>query len=933
MRNVSFKTKVTLILPLATTVTLAALLFLIYSPVSDGYTHIKLLRYIFIIILPLLSLGCFRITCRYLHHFTDQIIRLTRHVESVAHNGTHDHLFKTEEGGEIGVLANAFNCLISQLDQQKAELLEQELVYRTVVDLSYEMVFWISADRTTIHYVSPSCQELTGYSPEDFYRAPALLNAIISPEDNSLWHNPCHSVANSSLTDELGFRIITKNGDVRWVSHLCRQVVNDQGETVGFRGSFSDITARKLALQQLHRQNEYLLALHETTLGLIRRQDLSGVLRDIVIRAGKLVGTEHCYVYLKNSVGTAMDMRFQSGIFDKLAHHAIRPGEGFAGCVWQSGEPLRVNEYARWEGRLAEQDCDLLQAMAGVPLKIGSDVIGVLGLAFIDRDKVFSEEQILLLNQFGELASLAFENARLHEESKRELAERKRVEQSLRKLSVAVEQNPVSIVITDTSGAIEYVNPHFTKDTGYSFAEALGQNPRILKTGKTSPAEYQQLWDTIRTGGEWRGEFHNRKKNGDIYWEQALIAPIRDEQGAITHFIALKENITERKMLENQLFHAQKMEAIGRLAGGISHDFNNILTAIIGFSSIIQMKLPQNSPLIKTTEQLIATAECGSSLTQGLLAFSRKQESNPVVIDLNEILARIEQLLLRLINAEIHLDVTMEQRKLPILADSVQIEQVVINLVANARDALQQAGVIILATGAITMDSDFILASGFGQAGDYAVLTCSDTGMGMDSETLAHVFEPFYTTKEMGKGTGLGLSIVYAIIKKFSGFITCQSQIGSGTTFTVYLPLMAESRMSVEMPASVHAPDHVRSDVILLAEDNKTARMVAKKILEEFGYTVYAVANGQEAVDLFKSNPDSIDLIVLDFIMPGMNGLQVCQAVRSLRPKIKVLFCSGYSEDEVVSMGLSETEHNLLLKPYTPKELLMKIREVIDNGA
>lgn len=225
---------------------------------------------------------------------------------------------------------------------------------------------------------------------------------------------------------------------------------------------------------------------------------------------------------------------------------------------------------------------------------------------------------------------------------------------------MAVEQNPASIVITDTFGTIEYVNPHFTALTGYSFDEAVGQNPNILKTGETGSEEYKKLWETILSGGEWRGEFHNCKKNGDLYWEQALIAPIRDNSNAITHFIAIKEDITEHKQLEVQLRHAQKMDAIGQLAGGIAHDFNNILTAIVGYASIMQLKLPDNSPLKKNAEQIAATAERGASLTKGLLAFSRKQASNPVIVDLNEIINRVHQLLLRLISEDIHLEINLE---------------------------------------------------------------------------------------------------------------------------------------------------------------------------------------------------------------------------------------------------------------------------------
>ncbi len=424
----------------------------------------------------------------------------------------------------------------------------------------------------------------------------------------------------------------------------------------------TDLERYERAEAQLQSQNAYLQALHETTLGLVTRLDVASLLQTIVTRAGALVGTDHCYVYLKNTAGTEMEMAFQSGIYDQLQHFTIKPGQGVAGRIWNTGELFHINDYSSWEGRLPDPERDLLKGMAGVPLKSGDEVVGVLGVAFLEEGVLLSDEQLDVLVQFGELASIALENARLNDESRRELAERKKAEASLRRLSVAVEQSPVSIVITDTNGTIEYVNQHFSNLTGYSLEEIIGLNPRILKTGETSAEEYRELWDTILSGGEWRGEFHNRKKNGDLYWEHAHISPIRDSAGHITHFVGLKEDVTERKHLEGQLRHSQKMEAIGQLAGGIANDFNNILTAIIGYSSIMQLKLPDGRVLKNSADQIAATAERGARLTQGLLAFSRTQTTNPVAVDLNEILQRVHQLLPQLISKDINLEITPSSR-------------------------------------------------------------------------------------------------------------------------------------------------------------------------------------------------------------------------------------------------------------------------------
>lgn len=719
---------------------------------------------------------------------------------------------------------------------------------------------------------------------------------------------------------------------------------DDESATLGraFNGLIRETDRQRLRLEEdlkrqelvdgkLQRQNEYLQALHETTLGLIKRLDVVGLLQAIVLRAGNLVGTEHCYVYLKNAAGTEMDMMFQSGIYNHLHHYPIKPGQGIAGRIWITGKLFHINDYSHWEGRLPDRDRDVLKAMAGVPLTSGDEVTGVLGVAFVNEGITLSDEQLELLVQFGELASLALENARLNDEFQRELAERIKAEANLRKLSVAVEQSPASILITDTSGTIEYVNPHFTELTGYSSEEVVGQNPSILKTGETSPEAYRQLWETIHAGGEWRGEFHNRKKDGELYWEQALIAPIRDSNDTITHYIAIKEDVTERKQLEGQLRHSQKMDAIGQLAGGIAHDFNNILTAIVGYASIMQLKLPDENPLKKYAEQIVATSERGASLTLGLLAFSRKQASDLVAVDLNEIISRVHPLLLRQISGDTHFEVHLDQKGLPVLADSAQIERVLMNLTTNSRDALPHGGSIVITTTEVQLDSDFVLASGFGTPGRYALLTFADNGEGIDPEVAKHIFEPFYTTKEMGKGTGLGLSVVYGIIKKHKGYVHYTDTAELITTFQIYLPLLDLTPADVGEKVEQKSHRIQQGNSILLAEDNDSTRKFAREILEEFGYSIIEAIDGENAIEKFRGSSDQINLVILDVILPKKNGREVSDAIRTIDPRARILFCSGYERDVVISQGALEEGVNFLSKPFTPKELLMKIREVLEN--
>lgn len=894
-------------------------------PLSEAYAPVNRLRITFFIILPLLSLLSFFLIRYYLRCVTDPIAALTRHVEDLSHTDGNARLSPITGDDEIATLSRSFNNLVTEIDRKNGELAKREQKFRLFFDESSDAIFIINRDGVICEANQEACRrygfslfELVGMSVAEF---DAPENAIHASD------RIARIVADGHYTFKTEHR---RKNDVPLAVEVSASLIEYEGDRA-ILAVARDITERTRADELLYRQNEYLTTLHETTLGLISRLDVSSLLQTIVTRAGKLVGTEHCFVYLINADGTAMDMLFQSGIYNSLLHHPIAPGQGIAGRVWNTGEPFRVDDYCHWEGRLPDPERDVLHAMAGVPLKANHEVIGVLGLAFVDPAAVFNDDQMELLTQFGELASLALDNARLYDAAQKELVERTKAEEELRKLSHAVEQSPVSIIITDLQGNIEYANQHFTNLTGYSQDELLGQNPRILKSGLTTQAEYHALWDTILSGHEWRGEFQNIKKNGELYWELALISPIRNSSFVITHFMAIKEDITERKKMENRLRHSQKMEAVGQLAGGIAHDFNNILTAIIGYTTILQMKIPEDSSLRSTTDQILASAERAATLTQGLLAFSRKEVNNPGRIDLNGVLDRVEKLLTRLIGEDIRLTTLPSEQPLPVMADSIQMEQVLMNLVTNARDAMPEGGEITISSERINLDSQFIATHGFGSSGHFALLTVSDTGHGMDAETVKHIFEPFYTTKETGKGTGLGLSIVYGIIKKHNGFILCHSLPGVGTIFHVYLPLTAGDEQP-SLAQALSAPCDTGSETILIAEDDEPTRTLTKKLLEEFGYSVIEAEDGIQALEKFRECHSAIRLVILDAVMPHMKGMEVYREIRTMSPESRVILCSGYDADVMEGHDAFDRNLHFIPKPFMPKELLMKVMEVLDNA-
>jgi signal transduction histidine kinase/CheY-like chemotaxis protein len=396
---------------------------------------------------------------------------------------------------------------------------------------------------------------------------------------------------------------------------------------------------------------------------------------------------------------------------------------------------------------------------------------------------------------------------------------------------------------------------------------------------------------------------------------------------------ALEVRDTERKKIENQLIQAQKMEAIGTLAGGVAHDFNNILTAIMSYGNILLMKMPGDDPLRMYTERILNASEKATSLVHSLLAFGRKQMMNPKPVNINSIIVKLELLLRRLIGEDIDLRVHLTERDLTVLADAGQIEQVLMNLATNARDAMPDVGTISIHTEMIKLDNKFVQLHGYGEPGKYTLITVSDTGEGMDEKTRERIFEPFFTTKDVGKGTGLGLAMTYGIIKQHDGYITCYSEPGRGTTFKIYLPVISEKAEEEEIISSSETSPYKGHEIILVAEDNADVRRAEQEILTESGYTVIESEDGEDAVNKFmeNGNREKIDLLILDVIMPKKNGKEVYDAIRKKNPHVRAIFTSGYTADIIQRRGILEEGSDFILKPFLPHKLLEKVRTVLDN--
>ncbi len=403
----------------------------------------------------------------------------------------------------------------------------------------------------------------------------------------------------------------------------------------------------------------------------------------------------------------------------------------------------------------------------------------------------------------------------------------------------------------------------------------------------------------------------------------------RSADGEALRMLGTATDITELKNLEAQLYQAQKMEAVGQLAGGVAHVFNNILTAIIGFAHLIMMKVPEGDPLRNYVGQIRNCADRATELTQGLLAFSRKQMMVPRAVDLNKVVARLETILRRLISEDIELTVKTASRSLTVSADVGKIEQVLINLVTNARDAMPSGGSLDISTSSETMEMQFLHSHGFGKPGDYACITVYDSGLGMGNDTIKKIFEPFFTTKEVGKGTGLGLSVVYGIIKQHKGYITCYSEPGKGTSFKIYLPLV-RARAAQEPDARRYSLAPGGNETLMLAEDDPAVRDFHKTLLENAGYKVITANDGEMALEMFVNHKDEINLLVLDLVMPKLGGKKLFDIFRQDKPGIKTLFMSGYSGNALCEQGERAGQPELLIKPVDPSRFLEKVREILD---
>jgi two-component system cell cycle sensor histidine kinase/response regulator CckA len=562
---------------------------------------------------------------------------------------------------------------------------------------------------------------------------------------------------------------------------------------------------------------------------------------------------------------------------------------------------------------------DLLQEMQKRTLVSAEKPLG-------DEMEFFRRHNEVLFPKL-EQKMIELENA--NQRLERIVDERRHAEEALQKEKalndLIIDSLPGVFYICDEQGRLVRWNNNEKEVTGYSIDELMQMNVLQLFQGDRDLVA-NKIREVFETGRAYVEASIVTKGGTSIPF---LLTGLRMVTDGKKFIVGVGIDISERKHLEEQLRQAHKMEAVGLLAGGVAHDFNNILTAIIGYGNLAKMKTPADSPVSDYIDQVLLSSERAAILTNSLLAFSRKQIINPVPMNINEIIVRIGKLLTRLIGEDIELKMVLEGSDSIILADVSQIEQILMNLSTNARDAMAIGGTLTIKTEQINLDREFINTHGYGKEGKYVLLSMTDTGIGMDETTQTRIFEPFFTTKAMGKGTGLGLSMVYGIVKQHEGFITVTSEPGIGTTFKIYLPLLQSPVRDVEIAEPLEA--RRGTETVLLAEDDDSVRNLIITLLTEAGYTVISSSDGEQAVEAFLKNKDRIRLLILDLIMPKKNGKEVFEAMRKIRPDIKVLFMSGYAADIFEKRDIPEEGLNLLLKPISPTLFLNRVRDTLDS--
>jgi two-component system, cell cycle sensor histidine kinase and response regulator CckA len=705
-------------------------------------------------------------------------------------------------------------------------------------------------------------------------------------------------------------RLRSKSGEWRHFDAAMHNCL-PSGAIEGLVVSFQDVSI--LQRMEAERQviSEVVHALNQTA-------NLDELLHGIHQALNKVVYAENCFIALHASEADSFYFPFFVDQFDS-APPPQKVGRSCTAYVFRTGRGMLIPQ-TEFDRLVRQGEVELVGSPSpswlGVPLKTPTETIGVLVVQHYENDNAYDVRDLEFLDSVGGHIALAIE--------------RRRSEEALRKsesvFRLLFSNNPLPTwVMDDETLQFIQVNDAAVRQYGYSAREFARMGMRDINVEAQPSSREARQADALT--GCYQGFCKHRKKDGKIF-EAELTSHQFDYAGKRVRLV-VAQDISERHLLEQQLRQAQKMEAVGRLAGGVAHDFNNLLMVIKGHSELLMNSLPPADRTARKIAQIDRAADRATALTKQLLAFSRMQVLQPRVMNLNGVVEDMGKLLPRLIGEDIELSIRTAPDLGSIRADASQMEQIIMNLAVNARDAMPNGGRLFIETSNAELDQAYNLAHPIVQSGSYVLLAVSDTGIGMDAETQAHIFEPFFTTKEAGKGTGLGLATVYGVVKQSGGFIWVYSELGKGTSFKIYLPRVDQPEEKTSAPnVSGDAPRG--AETILLAEDEQDVREVAREFLESAGYTVVEAHDGSEALRLAGDKSQPVDLLVTDMVMPGMTGTELAQRMQILRPGLAAIFMSGYTEQTAAETAQADGNMYLLTKPFSRSGILRVVREALN---
>ncbi|HET7106912.1 MAG TPA: PAS domain S-box protein [Candidatus Acidoferrum sp.] len=780
----------------------------------------------------------------------------------------------------------------------------------SLLDSTREIIAVLSVDGT-LQFANSTFQTSLGYRPDELIGR--SLHALVHSSEVGPIRTLLKQVAGLNGAP-LSFRCRFRSGDAswRWFEITCRSRLGDP--------AIEGILLHGLDVTELQRMESERQVISDIVHALNQTANLDQLLNRIHVALKRILSAGNCFVALHNPQDDVFEFPFFADEYD-VAPPPQKVDRSCTAYVFRTGKANLIPQ-SDFDRLAALGEVELVgspsPAWLGVPLKTPTATIGVLVVQHYQNENAYDQRDLEFLDSVGGHIALAIE--------------RRRAEEELRKsesmLSLLFEHNPLSTWLYDVE-TLRFLRVNQAAVAQYGYTQNEFESMTILEVrlgAERAGAETYLL--EMKADAEEHGFWVHQGKDGKTF-EVELISHELVYAGRRVRLV-VAQDISERRHLELQLRQSQKMEAVGRLAGGVAHDFNNLLMVIKGHTELLLGALAPGDSIARKIEQIDRSADRATTLTRQLLAFSRLQVLQPQIISLNSVVEEMGKLLPRLIGEDIELVLRPGQNLGTIRADASQMEQVIMNLAVNSRDAMPTGGKLLIGTRNCDLDQSYTASHPLMKPGAYVLLDVTDTGTGMDEETQAHIFEPFFTTKEKGKGTGLGLATVYGIVKQSGGFIWVYSELGKGTSFKIYLPRVNEAEVRVGTPKPV-AELPAGTETVLLTEDEQDVREIAREFLESGGYKVIEAKNGKEAIAIAAEHRGKIDLLVTDMVMPGMTGQELAVKLQQEHPGLSVVFMSGYSEHAATEMANADPSVRLLTKPFSRGAILRTVREILET--